>query len=149
MYTIHTQLEPDEARMYVQSYFTKNQWQLAHRDGNALTFTRTIKPKPLAAIVLLCLWVIPGILYLVLSWKKQSCNVFMKKEKDGAKVTVDGSGGSTGLGKSLLRFLAAHDQSLATVPDAIPSFWEGDKPLYAFIGVAILGLLITIVLVKL
>ena len=131
MFTFTTILDLDEAMMQIQSYMTQQRgYILSHKDGGTLTFTKTEKPSALTFIILLFFFIIPALLYLVLAWKKKTCSMYFKKEKNGTKVMVDG-----GYGKTILRQLAKFDDTLKALPEAKLSFWESNTPLYVFFGV--------------
>jgi hypothetical protein len=132
MHTFTTTLELEEAKMYIQNYLTQQRgYVLSYRDGNSLTFTKTQKPSVIAFFVLLLFFVIPAILYLVLAWKKKTCSVFFKKEKDGTKVTVDGISG-----RSLVKHLVKYDDTLKALPEGkFSMFWDVPVTYVAF-GIA-------------
>lgn len=138
MYTFTTSLDLDDSKMHIQSYMqkrTKSQWVLSHKDEQSLTFQRTQKPSILTFFVLLFFFVLPAILYLIFSWKKQSCSFFLKKAGKGTQITVEAGIQSKGRGKALLRHFAQYDESLALLPDAKLSFFDSNTPLYIFFGV--------------
>lgn len=117
--------------MHIQSYMTQQRsYILSHKDGNTLSFIKTEKPSAATFIILLLFFVVPAFLYLVLAWKKKTCSMYFKKEKNGTKVMIDG-----GYGKTILRQLMQFDDTLKALPDAKLSFFESNMPLYIFFGV--------------
>jgi hypothetical protein len=136
MYSIDTHLDLDESAMHIQSFMNRNgtQWIITHKDKNTLSFIRTQKPSILAFLILLMFFVLPAILYLIFAWKKQTCNYFLKKVEKDTRIMVDAGINTQGRGRSLQRYLAQFDDSVAALPTTKLTFWESNKPMYIFFG---------------
>lgn len=134
MYVIHTTLDHDEAVMHVQSYMGQQWWTLTHKDAKSLTFNRTKKPGILILILLLLLWVFPGILYLIFAWKKQTCNVFIGRSDNKTKITFEAGVNSKYYGRSLAQYLSHFDPKLDVPPQPPQKRTVSDYVVYAIYG---------------
>jgi hypothetical protein len=142
MFTIHSDLAPDEAMMHIQTYMNSQQknWTLAHKDKSSLTFTRTSKPNVLGVILLLFLWVLPGLLYLVFGWRKETCNIFVRKTKEGSKIVFEAGLMTKTYGKALAKQLSKYADDVEVEDETF--IWSGDISVVALVGVVCLILAI-------
>jgi hypothetical protein len=68
-----TQAAPSQVIMAATAAVgTGKRWAVAHQTDHSVTFTYTKKPSKLVALVLLCFFLVPGIVYLVLAGKKET-----------------------------------------------------------------------------
>jgi hypothetical protein len=112
-YIITTALPLEDPRQHVKTWRNLVPgWVLTTSDAQSLTFTRTVKPSIALTILLLLLWVFPGVLYLIFGWRKESCNIYFKQDKGKTTVTVEADGTTKSPGRSLQRFLSQHDSSV-------------------------------------
>ncbi len=138
-YVISTALPLEDAKQHVKTWRNLVAgWVLTASDTQSLTFTRTVKPNIGLTILLLLLWVFPGVLYLIFGWRKESCNIYFKQDKEKTTVTVESGGTTKSTGRNLQRFLSQHDPSIPepTQP-APPSTSKGFEVYFLYVASAV------------
>lgn len=146
MFIIKTDLQPSEALQHIQSVMNAQNkgWTLTHKDNTSITFTRTGKPNILATILLLFLWVLPGILYLIFAWRKETANFFIGEREDSTAITVEAGMQTPVYGKLLAKRLCKVTEHVVT--ENRESIWRSQS-LNAPILAVIVGLLLVVVFI--
>jgi len=122
MYNIAISLPIDETIMHVKAWANQsNGWVLAASDEKSMSYTRTIKPNIFGVIALMFLWVLPGVLYLIFGWKKETCNLFFKKAgKHNTQVLLESGINTDDYGRYLKEYLSQFDPNLKEPPPPPP-----------------------------
>src|SRR5947209_2450718 len=89
-FSVTCQISMEDARFEVKRWMNRGGgWMLTASDEKSFTYTRTIKPDVGVALVLFLLGIFPGLLYLVLAWKKETRNIYFSHKGKETQIVVD------------------------------------------------------------
>lgn len=118
MYTITTNMPVDEAVMHAKAWVNRSAgWVLATENEKSLSYTRTKKPNIIILILLLFVWVLPGVLYLIFSWGKDSRNLFFKSVGKGkTQITLEAGSKTEQDAPYMVQYFSQFDSDLVIPP---------------------------------
>jgi uncharacterized protein YxeA len=151
MQTFYPEHDPDDCVMMIQSFMNQQGgWVLSHKDEKSMIYTRTRKPRILITILLLFIWIVPGVLYLIFAWGKDTCSIYVKEHEKGSKVTVDAGKLTSTLSNQIAKHLgtAIQRQSGNGEESALMQAIKDRMWIYAMIGAFLIFLLVIYILFR-
>ncbi len=129
--------------MHVKTWMNgEGGWTLAFADQTSMTYNRTQAPKADAVIIMLLLGILPGLLYLLFGWSKETRNIYLKARKQKVVITVEAGRSTAIAGKNLVTYFSRIDP---TVPPPPPPPKEPPDPIVlVLIGGGVLALIILV-----